>query len=200
MSTSGRINRIIEDINRLLPARVGSDRLQHIQGVRRVARDLSSRFGADPVRVDLAAVVHDLDRDTPVEELFTHIADWRIPVTAFERDHPKVLHGPVAAERLRREYGIDDRTVYDAVRHHTLGHPVFLDQEQPIGLILYVADFCDPRRDSPPENVRREVLQYRDIRAMASAVVSSSRDLFGALEEPTARMYARLSGDFRNDT
>lgn len=53
-----------------------------------------------------------------------------------------VLHGPAVAARLEHE-GVDDTPFLDALRWHTLGHPV-LDRA---GRSLYAADFLEPGRD-----------------------------------------------------
>lgn len=53
-----------------------------------------------------------------------------------------VLHGPAAAERLRRE-GVRDGELLRAVAYHTLGHPKL----GRLGRFLYVADFVEPGRD-----------------------------------------------------
>lgn len=53
-----------------------------------------------------------------------------------------VLHGPAAAELLARE-GVEDSSVLQAIRYHTLGH-AGLD---PAGRALYAADFLEPGRN-----------------------------------------------------
>lgn len=80
------------------------------------------------------------------------------------RDLPDpVLHGPAAAERLRRE-GVEDRGLLRAVAWHTLGHPK-LDR---LGLAVYAADFLDPGRDL--ENEWRVGLRARLPEALEAVV------------------------------
>ena len=57
-------------------------------------------------------------------------------------DHPNLLHGPVAAEKCRRELGIDDEDVLDAIRWHTTGRADW----SRVGQALYIADFNEPLR------------------------------------------------------
>jgi len=54
----------------------------------------------------------------------------------------RLLHGPAAAERLRRE-GVQDPEFLHAAAFHTLGHPGL----RRLGRALYLADFLDPGRD-----------------------------------------------------
>ena len=75
-----------------------------------------------------------------------------------ERESPKLLHGPVAAELARRELGVEDTEVLDAIREHTTGRPGM----GPLSLVLYVADKIEPARDYPSvENLRR--LAHQDL-------------------------------------
>lgn len=200
MSTSSDINRIIDQIEIRLPLVVTPSRFTHIQGVVATALDLAQRFQVDEDRVRLAAIAHDMERDRTDAILLAYAADWRVPLSAYERRVPKLAHGPVAAARLYREYGVVDTAVLDAVRHHTLGHPVFLDQPDPIGLVLYVADFCEPGRKRPFPVLRAEILSLNGLEEMTSTIIRESRQLFGPLEEPTERLYARLNGDNSNGT
>jgi predicted HD superfamily hydrolase involved in NAD metabolism len=70
---------------------------------------------------------------------------WDLLVGEPERQSPKLLHAPVAAELARRELGVEDEKVLAAVRAHTVGEP---GMEQ-LALALYVADKIEPARDYP---------------------------------------------------
>jgi len=52
-----------------------------------------------------------------------------------------LLHGPAAAVKAEME-GEQDRGVLDAVRYHSIGYADW----QPVGQILYLADFLEPGR------------------------------------------------------
>lgn len=195
MPTSNSIARTIELIEQRLPALVTETRLRHIRGVVSTADELARRFGVEAAPVRLAAVAHDMDRDRSAQDLLDRVAEWGIPITPRERDLPKLIHGAVSAERLKREYGIRDGTILESVRHHTLGHPVFAEQVEPIGLILYVADFCEPGRTNHFDRLERlGILDLRTLGKMVKEIIDLSRSVFGGLEEPTERLYARLNG------
>lgn len=198
MNTSNDIIRITELIETRLETMVKPGRRRHINGVAATAESLAERFEVSVHRSRLAALAHDMDRDTDTSILFARIADWNIGLTPFERKNPKLLHGPVSAERLRREYHLADQAILDAVRHHTLGHPVYLDQNEPIGLILYVADFCEPGRIFPDPGTRSSILELDNLAAMTARIIEVARDRFGPLEEPTVQLYARVTGENGN--
>jgi predicted HD superfamily hydrolase involved in NAD metabolism len=117
--------------------------LSHARRTADVARDLAVVYGVDSNRAELAALVHDIaDRYSDVELLI--LAErYGIPVSLTEARVPKLLHGPVGAEILRREYGITDDELLDAVRDHIAGGP----QMSKMAKILFVADKIEPERD-----------------------------------------------------
>jgi 2-amino-4-hydroxy-6-hydroxymethyldihydropteridine diphosphokinase len=111
-----------------------------------------------------AGHLHDALRDAGEEEL-------RAGVGEEHRTLPtKVLHGPAAAARLRKE-GVGDEELLHAIAFHTLGSPDF----GIVGLALFAADFLEPgrrleddwraelRRRAPGEleDVVKEILQAR---------------------------------------
>lgn len=56
-----------------------------------------------------------------------------------------LLHGPAAAELLRRE-GVTDAELLDAITYHTVGHPEF----GRLGRALFMADTLEPGRTFDP--------------------------------------------------
>lgn len=123
--------------------RAGDARRAHIE---RVASLLGSWAEAQGLsreearRRRAAAFLHDALRDADPEEL-------RSEVPAELRDLPPAfLHGPAAAERLRRE-GVRDEGLLRAIAWHSVGHPELDD----LGRALYAADWLEPGRPFRPE-------------------------------------------------
>ena len=65
-----------------------------------------------------------------------------IPVTPIDEAFPVFLHGPVGAEVLKRDFGLDDEEALDAVRYHTMGRAGMTPLEQ----VLFLADKLDPSK------------------------------------------------------
>jgi predicted HD superfamily hydrolase involved in NAD metabolism len=190
MHISKNITSIADTIEDSLPSRVGIQREEHIHRVTQVITALAERFGLDKAAARLVGLAHDMDRDLPRWRSYALLSDWRLLPTPMERRNPKMHHGWITAERLRRSYGIDSPSIISAVRYHTLGHPSLDD----LGLALFVADFCEPGRTCP-ENVDRDaILRLGSLPEIALAVIAAERAHFGPLEEPTAQLYARLQG------
>ena len=116
----------------------------HIHRVRDIAVELAPYHGVDPERASLGALAHDVARAMSDQELSEQAARLDLPVGVVEKHVPVLLHGPVGAEVLRREDGLDDEPLYRAVYWHTTAHPA-LDS---LGKVVFLSDKLDPQKIS----------------------------------------------------
>jgi predicted HD superfamily hydrolase involved in NAD metabolism len=145
MGDHTKTNTLLEKADALARTRLSDKRYGHTLRVADTTEDLARVHGIDTDRARLAALLHDAARETRPDE-FLRLADqWELPIGEPERQSPKLLHGPVAAKLARRELGVDDEEVLEAVRAHTTGKPLM----GPLALALYVADKIEPARDYP---------------------------------------------------
>jgi len=145
MEDHAKTHTLLEEAEAFARSRLSKERYEHTLRVADTAEDLALVHDLEADRARLAALLHDAARERGPEE-FLKLADkWRLQVGDPERQSPKLLHGPVAAELARRELGIDDGEVLEAVRAHTTGKPGM----GPLALVLYVADKIEPARDYP---------------------------------------------------
>ena len=151
--------------------RLSGKRYAHTLRVADTAEKLAGLHGLDPKRTRLAALLHDAARELKPDEQRRLAEDWNLPLGEPERENPKLLHGPVAAELARRELGIGDEEILEAVRAHTVGSPGMT----PLALALYVADKIEPGRDYPSVGRLRELAR---------------EDLYGAAAESLRRTHA----------
>ena len=114
----------------------------HIYRVRDVAQELAARHGIDPDRAELGALAHDVCRAVPGDDLLKMSAELSVPVADVDRDFPILLHGPVGAALLRKEDGLTDQALYDAVRWHSTAHASLDD----LGKLIFLADKLDPQK------------------------------------------------------
>jgi predicted HD superfamily hydrolase involved in NAD metabolism len=138
-------NTATENAEALAHSRLSEKRFGHTLRVADTAVDLARVHGLDEDRARLCALIHDAARETEPEEFLRLAEEWNVPVEEPERESPKLLHGPVAAELARRELGVRDEEVLEAVRAHTTAKPGM----GPLALALYVADKIEPARDYP---------------------------------------------------
>lgn len=160
----GRVNEtLLETADAFARARLSDKRYDHTVRVADAAESLARIHGLDPDRTRLAALLHDAARETEPEEYLRLAEKWSVPVGEPERQSPKLLHGPVAAELARRELGAEDEEVLEAVRVHTVGAAGM----GPLALALYVADKIEPARDYPSVG-RIRSLARKDLRGAAA--------------------------------
>ncbi|MEK7872473.1 MAG: bis(5'-nucleosyl)-tetraphosphatase (symmetrical) YqeK [Chloroflexota bacterium] len=115
----------------------------HCERVAAVAVVLASRHDLDPALAEAAALLHDVARHLPGAEMLRRARDYGVPVSPLDERMPVLLHGPVGAETLRREWDVRDPRVLDAVWVHTFGR----EGMAPLDKLLFLADKLDPRKD-----------------------------------------------------
>jgi predicted HD superfamily hydrolase involved in NAD metabolism len=153
----------LETADTFTRSRLSDKRYDHTIRVTETAQRLVRIHNLDEDRTRLAALLHDAARETPSEELLRLARDWSVPVEEPELQSPNLLHGPVAAELARRELGVEDEEVLEAIRIHTTGAP----RMGPLALAVYVADKIEPGRDYPSvERLRK--LATEDLRETAA--------------------------------
>jgi predicted HD superfamily hydrolase involved in NAD metabolism len=156
-------NTATQNADALARSRLSEKRYGHTLRVADTAADLARIHGLDEDRARLSALIHDAARETEPGEFLRLAEEWNLPVGEPERQSPKLLHGPVAAELARRELGVRDEEVLEAVRAHTTAKPGM----EPLALTLYVADKIEPARDYPSVERLRQ-LAREDLYAAAT--------------------------------
>jgi predicted HD superfamily hydrolase involved in NAD metabolism len=149
--------------------RLSEERYAHTLRVADTVECLAGLHGLDPKKACLAALLHDAARETGEDELLRVADEEGIAMSDLERERPVLLHGPVAAEFARKELGVEDGEVLEAVRAHTTCEPGM----GPLALALYVADKIEPDRDQPGvEDLRKLALE--DLHGAAKTALEDS--------------------------
>lgn len=136
--------------------------VQHVVRVVREARSLARAWDVDGDRAELAAWGHDLFRAYAPEEQLRLAVEAGIAVATSDREHPVLLHGPLAAVVLRERFAVADDEALAAVRDHTLGGAGM----PMLAKVLLVADKVEAgKRAAEPELAAIRLLAHRDIDA-----------------------------------
>jgi len=122
--------------------RLSKARFAHVCGVSRTAVRMAARFGADQQEAEVAGLLHDYAREIPAAELVRIAEEHHLIRDEIEYQVPVLLHGPVGAALIRDELGIDNPSILEAVRLHTLGDRGM----KPLSKIIYIADLVEPGR------------------------------------------------------
>jgi nicotinate-nucleotide adenylyltransferase len=117
-------------------------RFLHSRQVAVMASDLCRLFGLDSQAGYLAGIVHDIGKQLGDEELIKLAKTDKSPISSLEKQKPSLLHGRAGAVMLRKQYGIRDQAILEAVRSHTTGS----DGMGPLAKALYIADKIEVSR------------------------------------------------------
>jgi len=124
-------------------ARLGKKRLTHTLGVEKMAIELAGRFGADVAAAQTAALLHDAAKNGKKQEKRDLAQIYNIEPDPIEERQIDLLHGALAAQMARRELGVEDEDVLNAIRYHTTGRAGMSRLEK----IIYLADLIEENRD-----------------------------------------------------
>lgn len=143
---------------RLAKKQLSAKRYQHTLNVRRMAVKLAKRWGADPEKAALAALLHDTAKELPREEMLQILNDNAIMAENAQNRPSPVWHGICAAILAQTQWGVEDAEVLSAIRCHTTGKPgmSLLDE------IVFLADMTSAERDYPEVDYLRK-LEKKDI-------------------------------------
>lgn len=133
-------DQIMKAVKQELP----NKRWMHTLGVMKTAVSLAKKYGADPVKADLAALMHDYVKYWPIDKLRQVILEHELPEELLDSDW-ELWHAPVGAYVVKQKFGIEDEEILDAMRYHTSGREnmTLLDK------VVCLADYIEPGRDFP---------------------------------------------------
>ena len=134
-----------EEILSILKGSLKPARYVHTLGVAETAKRLAPRYGIDPMRAELAGLLHDCAKYLPIGEMRALAA--RVPdVDAAEMEAVSVLHAPAGCVLAAERFGVQDPGILSAIRRHTLGAPGM----SALDALIYTADFIEPNREDFP--------------------------------------------------
>ena len=139
---------------------------EHANHVREKALELAAIHKVDTSKVEVAALSHDIARAMKGAELLERARSYGLALHPVEEWLTVLLHGPVGAEMLRRECGIHDPEVLEAVRCHS----TFNAGLGQVAKVVFLADKLDhQKRQRYPFGERAEALARDDLDAAVLA-------------------------------
>lgn len=156
----------LEQAEALAKGRLSPKRFIHTQNVRDAAVELAQKYGADPYKAALAALLHDTAKELPRAQLLQILTDNAIIAKNTAQSPPPVWHGPCAAILAQTQWGVNDQEVLDAISCHTTGRPGMTKLDK----ILYLSDMISAERSYPEVHELRRLaainLDTATLRAM----------------------------------
>lgn len=144
----------------------------HTLGVMETSVILAKRFGGDPVKADLAAILHDYCKYWPVQEQAKIIRDHGLPQDLLGYDK-ELWHSHAGAVIAETKFGIQDEEILDAIRYHTSGR----EQMTLLDKIVCLADYMEPGREFPGVESIRQLAESSLEKALVAGFDSTIRFL-----------------------
>jgi predicted HD superfamily hydrolase involved in NAD metabolism len=164
-------------------------RWQHTLGVMESSVLLAERYGADPVRAEQAAILHDVAKYWQTSRLETVIREQKLPADLLKFDK-ELWHAPVGAFVAEHNFGIADAEILDAIRYHTSGREGMTLMDK----IVCLADYIEPGREFPDVHKIRELAQH----SLEKALIAGFDSTIAYLLAQGKRIYP-LTVAARND-
>jgi predicted HD superfamily hydrolase involved in NAD metabolism len=151
----------------IVKAQLTDHRYKHTLGVMESAIELANQYGTDPKKAECAAIFHDYAKFRPKEEMKQIIQEQGMDPLLLEYNS-ELWHAPVGAYLVKKEAGITDQEILDAVRFHTSGRPGMTLLEK----IIYLADYIEPGRHFPGVEEVRELAKI----SLNDALIASMKN------------------------
>lgn len=128
-------------------------RYKHSKRVAETAVAMAKIFEGDEDKCYLAGMLHDYSKYDELSEMYQYVTQYELDpnLLSFKSE---VLHGPVAAVKMREDFGVDDEEIYEAIANHTSGRSQMNLNEK----ILFVADYIEPKRTQPGVDFIRDIV------------------------------------------
>ena len=160
--------------------RVSQKRFDHIVGVAVVAGRLAKKAECSVFLARLSGWLHDACKEVKDKRLVELAREYDIPLDEILSQHGHLLHGPVAAETVKRELKITNSDVYHAIAEHTLGAVPMSE----LSKVMYLADCLE---ESRPKSYTQPIWNALDMDGEfnmdAAIVVASDEGLKFLIEQ-----------------
>jgi predicted HD superfamily hydrolase involved in NAD metabolism len=134
-----------EEIKKILEAELDKKRFTHSIGTAETAVKLAKKFDIDPVRIEIAGLLHDCAKGMSVDNQIDFAYKHSIELDPWLLKNPGIIHTKIGAYLAVHKYGIpeNDGEILNSIIYHTTG---FADMGM-FEKIIYVADYIEPNRD-----------------------------------------------------
>lgn len=125
-----------------IKVRLSEERFIHSLNVEKSARELALIYGADIEKSAIAAILHDILKDTPSQEQFKILKNSDISLTEVEKQSPQLWHAMAGMVFVRDKLDISEEDILNAIRYHTTGRAGMSLVEK----VVFLADFISEDR------------------------------------------------------
>ncbi len=155
-----------ETIKEKLQSALSIERYIHTLGVAEEAKKLAAVYGDEKLveKAEYAGLLHDCAKDYPKDMKLRFCKEYHVPVDDVMKKQVDLTHPFLGAEVAKREYGVADEEILEAIRWHTTGKA----DMSVLDKIIFIADYIEPNREPFEGLEQARKLAYEDLdKAMA---------------------------------
>lgn len=156
----------LNKIKNMLRQMLDEKRFAHTTAVCEAAVILAERFGADKEKAYLAALLHDCARGLDGEQQMTYCKENNIELDDYMKNDINPVHALIGADMAKKQFGIDDTEILDAIYRHAVGceDMTLLDK------IIIIADATEPNRNGNDADKARKAVEKDLDKALPSVM------------------------------
>lgn len=158
-SKENREQKQFKKLNKKMKKQLKEHRYIHSVGVSYTAASLAMRYGADINEAMIAGILHDCAKKYDGMQLLAMCDKYGVLPTESQRINPELLHAVIGSAMAKKEYGIKNQGILDAITSHTTGHADMSLLEK----IIFIADYIEPSRDKAPNLNEIRRVAFEDI-------------------------------------
>ncbi len=157
----------------ILRGRLTERRFIHSLNVADSAKELARIYGCDEEKAYTVGLIHDCCKDTPPGLQLSYLLENKAEMTQLETDSPKLYHAMSGKVFAKKEFGVTDEDMLNAIRYHTTGRKNMSLLEK----VVFIADFISAERDYNGVDVMREKARRSLDEAIVEGLSFTIKDL-----------------------
>ncbi|MCH2309841.1 MAG: bis(5'-nucleosyl)-tetraphosphatase (symmetrical) YqeK [SAR202 cluster bacterium] len=114
----------------------------HLHRTAKLGRELSLLHDVNDEKVFVACIAHDIAKKLDVNEMLQESKLNKLTISYEEENSPILMHGPLAASWLEKNFKCNDQEILDSVFFHTTGRPYMSQVEK----LVFLADKVEPNK------------------------------------------------------
>lgn len=151
------------EFKEILKNRLTEKRYIHSLNVADSAKMLAKLYSYDEEIAYTAGLIHDCCKDTPAGLQLSYMLENGVELSEYELGVAKLYHSICGSVFVKKEFGIDNQDIINAVRYHTTGRRDMSLLEK----IIFIADFISAERDYDGVEIMRE----KAVKSLDEAIV-----------------------------
>lgn len=155
-----------EEMHKLLRSNQKERRYFHTLGVVKEAVRLAPKFGVEPEKAKIAALLHDCAKNFDQDRFLEIATKYGVKLDELAIKEPALIHAFLGAAVAYRDYGVTDKEILDAIYYHTTARANMTNLEK----LIYIADMIEPGRTIPQAEELRKMVEENPDDALIYAI------------------------------